>query len=150
MSSPSNGPVVVGIDGSDASHDALRWAADYAKINKLPLKVVIAWHMPTGFGFPMAGLPEDYNPADDAAQILNDTIRDVIGSDTSVPISMEVMEGPPALVLIEESKAASLLVVGSRGHGGFAGLLLGSVSEHCAAHASCPVLIQRHRGADER
>ncbi len=149
MPATAIGPVVVGVDGSDASRDALRWAADYAAMKGLPLKVIIAWHWPTGFGFPIASLPEDYIPADDAAKILQDTISDVLSGESPVPITTEVVEGPPAPALVEASKGASLLAVGSRGHGGFAGLLLGSVSEHCAAHASCPVLIQRHAGEDE-
>jgi nucleotide-binding universal stress UspA family protein len=135
--------VVVGADGSEASNDALKWAADYVALVDAELRVVSAWEWPVSLGVALQ-LPEDYSPLDDAKLNVAQTIAKVLGATPAVAITTEIVEGPPAAVLIEASAHAALLVVGSRGHGGFAGLLLGSTSENCARHAVCPVVIVRH------
>ena len=138
--------VVVGVDGSEASKDALRWAADYAALVQVELRAVAAWQWPVSLGMAMP-VPEDYNPLEDARLALENTVSEVLGDSPSVPVTIDVVEGAPTLALVKESDGAAVLVVGSRGHGGFAGLLLGSTSEHCARHAPCPVVVVRHQEA---
>lgn len=131
--------IVVGVDGSDSSRQALSWAVHYAGLIGAKVDAVISWNYPAGYG--MSGAISDWNPGDDARELLAETIASVLGGDIAVPLSEVVREGNPAQILLDETKDAQMLVVGSRGHGGFAGLLLGSVSAHCAEHAHCPVLV---------
>jgi len=134
--------VVVGVDGSPSSTAALRWALDQARLTKARLRAVIAWEVTpyTGWG---VLVHEDFGAA--AGKLLRESVRETLGFDP--PLDVEVVEavrpGHPAQVLIDESAHAALLVVGSRGHGGFAGTLLGSVSQLCVQHAHCPVLVVR-------
>jgi nucleotide-binding universal stress UspA family protein len=100
----------------------------------------MTWEFPTYYGWG-PGWPGDLDFAADAKKVLDDEIETTLGSSTGVPISAVVVGGHPAPTLVERSKSASLIVVGNRGHGAFAGMLLGSVSEHLAAHARCPVVI---------
>ncbi len=136
--------IVVGVDGSESSVDALRWAAAQARLTGAPLKVVSTWYLPTSSGWAPLW-PPDFDPEIEARKSLSDVIERELGPDTDVEVRQEVVEGHPAPVLVAESEGADLLVVGSRGHGAFAGMLLGSVSEHCASNAACPVVIVRHR-----
>jgi len=134
--SPSH-RVVVGVDGSSASAAALREGARFAAERGAALVAVAAWHVPVGYG----GYPSGWYPELDAKAALDATAKAVFGDTTPANYSQLVREGLPSQVLIEESRGAELLVVGSRGHGGFAGLMLGSVSQACAEYAKCPVLI---------
>jgi nucleotide-binding universal stress UspA family protein len=127
--------IVVGVDGSEPSRAALRWAIDYAALVGAPVEAVMAWSYPVNYG--VAGLPTDWSPEADALAVLDQTVASV----TDAVITKRVIEGNASQVLLDETKDAQLLVVGSRGHGGFAGLLLGSVSANCAEHARCPVLV---------
>jgi nucleotide-binding universal stress UspA family protein len=133
--------IVVGVDGSAASIDALRLAARAAVSAGAQLDVVTSWEWPTSYG--TSGVIADWDPAADAAQILAQAIEAAFGEREPEGLRSLVCEGHPARVLIEASQDAELLVVGSRGHGGFVGLLLGSVSAYCAEHAACPVLVTR-------
>jgi nucleotide-binding universal stress UspA family protein len=135
--------IVVGVDGSDSSKLALEWAARQAKLTGAPLNVVTTWEFPPTLGW-APPYPSDFDPNADATEALRATVHDVLGSDPGVPLQLTVTEGHPSFVLTEAAKGAGLLVVGSRGHGAFAGMLLGSVSEYCAAHASCPVVVVRN------
>ena len=135
--------IVVGVDGSDPSKRALRWAADQAKLTGAKLKVVTSWEYPPTLGW-APPYPSDFDPNEDARKALQETIDAVLGPEAAVVAQAEVTEGHPAFVLTEAARGAELLVVGSRGHGAFAGMLLGSVSEYCAAHAPCPVVVVRH------
>lgn len=135
-------PIVVGVDGSAPSLAALEWAARQAEFTGSWLEAVIVWQWPRSFGYAMA-LPSDYDPAAEAGKVLDSALSDVQKAHPEVEIRSSVIEGFPAQVLAEASKDAEMMVVGSRGHGEFAGLLLGSVSEHCTTHAHCPVLVYR-------
>jgi nucleotide-binding universal stress UspA family protein len=135
--------IVVGIDGSEGSREALRFAAAEAKLRNDRLVAVSAWHVPTalyagaGSGFVAPVEEEDLSGA--ARRAVEAELAEVLGADAGVDLVMR--EGNAAHVLIEESTDATMLVVGSRGHGGFTGLLIGSVGQQCAAHAHCPVVI---------
>ncbi len=143
--------VVVGVDGSEPSKHALRWAQFLARASTSTLEVVAAWQPYTAWGSLGAGwaaMPTDWEPAQDAEKALTTTLGKVFGEQHPVGLQLTVREGNPAQVLLEVSEGAWMLVVGSRGHGGFTGLLLGSVSSSVAAHAKCPVLVV-HADAEE-
>jgi nucleotide-binding universal stress UspA family protein len=145
VTSPDDGAtqrIVVGIDGSEPSIRALRWAARQAEQTRAAVEVVMTWEWPTSYGW-MLPLPSDYDPAEDARRVLSGAVEAAVADHPSLDISTRVVEGHPAPTLVEVSTGADLLVVGSRGHGEFAGMLLGSVSEHCVAHAECPVVVVR-------
>jgi nucleotide-binding universal stress UspA family protein len=135
--------IVVGVDGSPSSIGALRRGARIAAALELPLEAVAAWHYPDLYGGYMGEtfIPDPKMIADGARSMLDDTITAVFGDSPPAGFRSVVHEGRTAEILIAASAGAEMLVVGSRGHGGFAGLLLGSVSEACAAHATCPVLV---------
>ncbi len=138
--------VVVGVDGSDGSREALHWALGEARLRHATLRVVHAWRMP--YSPATAGyvpLPEAplYAAAKKGAQlVLTAEILAIEAGDVTVePL---LVEGSAAAVLREAGKDADLLVVGSRGHGGFVELMLGSTGQQVAHHATCPVVIVRH------
>jgi nucleotide-binding universal stress UspA family protein len=131
--------IVVGVDGSRHSVEALRWAAYQASALGGRLEAVTAWEYPASFGW--ASVPSDWDPAKDMEKVLQDAVSEAFGSQLPSGLELQVREGGAARVLIEAARGATMLVVGSRGHGGFAGMLLGSVSANVAEHASCPVLI---------
>ena len=134
------GHIVVGVDGSPSSKAALRWALDYAGLTGKRVTAVSAWQYPHDYGF--ATTPaEVWHPDTDAAEALEAAVRDVTGDDRPEEFEAITRQGHPTMVLLDLGNEADLLVVGSRGHGGFAGLLLGSVSAACAEHARCPVLV---------
>jgi nucleotide-binding universal stress UspA family protein len=135
--------IVVGVDGSEPSKRALRWAADQAKLTGARLNVVTTWEFPPTFGW-APPYPPDFDPDRDARKALQETVEEVLGTDAGVVVDLTVVEGHPAPVLTETAQGAELLVVGSRGHGAFLGLALGSVSEYAASHAPCPVVVVRH------
>lgn len=139
--------VVVGVDGSDESVAALRWAAHYATGAGATVRAVMCWHYPTVAGSPPVGVA----PAamtEEVRQSLQETLDGAVGEVYPSPgadaIETKIMYGHPAQVLIEESEHADLLVVGSRGHGTFIGMYVGSVSTHCINQASCPVTVVRN------
>ena len=136
------GRIVVGIDGSDASLDALAWAARQAELTGSTLLVATSWEWPSSLGWAVP-IPDNFNPASDAASGLETAVAGVRAEHPAVTIETLVAEGHPAPVLVEASRGADLLVVGSRGRGAFAGMLLGSVSEHCVTRAHCPVVVHR-------
>jgi nucleotide-binding universal stress UspA family protein len=131
--------VVVGVDGSEPSKRALRWAAQFARSVGARLDAIAAWQFPVGYGW--GAVPLEWSPGQDMEKVLTESVDEVFGSDRPEDIRLAVREGGAAKVLLEEAQGALILVVGSRGHGGFAGLLLGSVSASVAEHASCPVLV---------
>jgi nucleotide-binding universal stress UspA family protein len=151
MPAESDGRIVVGVDGSPESLDALRWAADQARLTGGWLEVVIAWEVPASFGIgPSWGYGSSYEglaPFDfvgTARLTLDDAVKTALGDHDGIRVEPRIVEGHPAAALIEQSVGAQLVVVGARGHGGFAGLVLGSVSQHVAGHAHCPVTVVRN------
>ncbi len=147
---PSSGgsteTVVVGVDGSAPSVAALAWAARYADAIGASLQAVLTWHYPSAAGGPPVGVapePVTAEVVQSRHQILDEAIAATCGDKPALPIERRVVYGHPAQSLVDESKNADLLVVGGRGHGGFAGLMLGSVSTYCVTHAHCPVTVVR-------
>ena len=133
--------IVVGVDGSESSKGALRWAIQQAKLIGASVDAVTAWRYPTGYGWaPAIG---EYDFEDDAKNVLAEALGAVSGLEPEVSVCPVVAEGHAADVLLRAAKGADLLVVGSRGHGGFTSPLLGSVSLYCVLHAHCPVLVLR-------
>ena len=140
--------IVAGVDGSPSSLAALQWAVRQAGLTGGRVQAVIAWQFPAAIGgyewAPVAVLEStDYEEI--AQKVVTGAIAAVDTSGCDVPISIKVRKGNAAQVLIDAAADADLLVVGSRGHGGFAGALLGSVSQHCVHHAPCPVAVIRYR-----
>lgn len=133
--------IVVGVDGSEGSLEALRFALEEARLRGGKVSALFAWSIPFVADVPTGLLPElmdDFRA--DAETLLEEQIA-AAGDAGGVEIERIVVEGPPAQALVGESEGAALLVVGSRGRGGFKGLLLGSVSSQCAHHAPCPVVV---------
>ena len=137
--------MVVGIDGSPGSRKALIWAAAEAADHLADLVAITAWErtLIPPLGNPSVPQTRAPDPDQRAIEDLLTVIKEELGADPPVLVQPRVKQGNPAEVLIEESANSDLLVVGTRGHGGFAGLVLGSVSQHVAAYAKCPVAIIR-------
>ena len=134
--------IVVGVDGSDPAKAALAWAIRQGRLTGATIEGVIAWEPPVNYGYPIPVVPST-----DFEQLARDVtlaISDVSSPDDQVPIRWKVVEGNAAQVLLDASAGADLLVVGSRGHGGFVEALLGSVGQHCVHHATCPVVVIRN------
>jgi nucleotide-binding universal stress UspA family protein len=139
--------VVVGVDGSEESVEALCWAVGYAERTGGSVRAVMAWRRQIHGYSSYAGVamvyPEPLDPEKEARECLRGLVTDVVGESGCPPVQQLVLEGHPAGVLVEQSKSADLLAVGARGHGAFTDLLIGSVSNHCVHHAACPVLVFR-------
>lgn len=143
MTDTSERRIVVGVDGSSSARSALRWAVQQADLTGARVQAVAAWEFPAFYsweGGPMP--PDDFERS--ARNGMDETVEAVLaetGSGASLQRDLE--HGHAAQVLLEAARGAELLVVGSRGHGSFYGALLGSVSQRCAQHAECPVVIVR-------
>jgi nucleotide-binding universal stress UspA family protein len=134
--------IVVGIDGSETSQRALEWAAEEARLRGASLEVVHAWHMPYLGVYPMAGTGLDPTAFEEAArETLEVAIGGLATSEPTVQVEQSLLTGSAATAILESAKGADLVVIGSRGLGGFAGLLLGSVSQQVVHHATCPVVV---------
>ncbi|HZN19793.1 MAG TPA: universal stress protein [Micromonosporaceae bacterium] len=142
-SAPREGHVTVGVDGSPGSLAALRWAAHEATLRGCPLRVLYCVTWPAMAA--ALGVPPDAAPREDlhheAEQVLGGAVAQARDAAPTIPVSGAVIDGAPSTVLVEESDRSSVVVVGTRGVGGFAGLLLGSVSGRVAMHARCPVVV---------
>jgi len=143
--------IVVGVDGSPGAHEALRWALTEARLRGAALRVVHAWMVPFIEAIPepwVLGINPPGPPIEkvhetlrqEAEKVLESSARDAVEAG-DVEVEVELVEGRAAQKLLEVARPADLLVVGTRGRGGFAGLLLGSVSQQCAHHAPCPLVI---------
>lgn len=142
--------IVVGVDHSEGAKAALRFALEEATLRQATLRVVHAWQYAyigsTGFESSYPALGGDVKELRDAAAgDLDATLREAIPETGTVEVERRVVKNAPSAALVDESRDADMVVVGSRGHGGFAGLLLGSVSQQVAHHAACPVVIVHQR-----
>ena len=138
------GVVVAGVDGSPSSRRALDWALRQAEATGMKIVAVLAWRAPTGYGTG-ALVASGVEWAEEARIALESIVGPASAEWPQVPVEQRVLEGHPAEILLNQAEGADLLVVGSRGHGGFAGALLGSVSNHCVHHATCPVAVIHDR-----
>lgn len=133
-------PVVVGVDGGPDSIRALQWAADYAASFGATLIALTAYEVtPIAGPYAMAGWEDPAEVEKSARSMLAGVVADTLGD--GVDVKQYVLRGHPAEAMVEASKDAGLVVVGSRGRGGFKGLLLGSVSQHVVSHSHCPVVV---------
>ncbi len=134
-------PVFVGVDGSLDSAWALGWAAEYARRYEAPLHALITWEIPPVYGYPAVVGQEEFATRleEQSRNVLHEPVRETLG--VGAQFVKRVERGHPTPLLVAASKAAQLLVVGSRGLGAFRGMLLGSVSQHCISHAQCPVVV---------
>jgi nucleotide-binding universal stress UspA family protein len=144
---PKKGPrIVVGVDGSPSSREALRWAVRQARLARGTVDAVIAWHIPPvvgGYGWAPVAAVACSGFEDSARQALDGAIGAVVPPADRGLVRRRVVHGIAAQVMLDTSAGADLLVVGSRGHSGFADVLFGSVSQHCIHHAHCPVVVIR-------
>jgi nucleotide-binding universal stress UspA family protein len=134
--------IIVGVDGSGPGHTALAWAVAEARVHGATLVAVTAWEFPfvpsgPGAGFYVGPSAEDLTG--EARRILDESLAAIDLEGLSIERVVEY--GSPAGVLLDQVRPDDLLVVGARGHGGFKGLLLGSVSQQCATHAVCPTVV---------
>jgi nucleotide-binding universal stress UspA family protein len=138
--------IVVGVDGSESSKMALRWAVQQAERTGAMVDEVHALAFPAEYMVGYGWAPS-YTGAEDrekaGEQLLANITAEVVGAHSPVTIRTRTVEGHPAYALMNAAEGADLLVLGSRGHGGFVGALLGSVSQHCVQHATCPVVVIR-------
>ena len=139
------GRIVAGFDGSAPSLEALAWAARQADLTGSTLEIVMTWEWPTSYGWAVP-IPTDFDPEKDVQQAVDTATAGLRAEHPGLVVDTRLVEGHPAPVLVEASKDADLLVVGSRGHGEFVGMLIGSVSAYCVTNARCPVLVYRGKG----
>ena len=143
------GKIVVGVDGSDPSQKAVHWAAGEARLRGAKLVAVHAWSyypsLPSDSLDPMLVTP-GFNAqlGRDAERFVEQEVEKLSGDAPGIEIEARAVEGPAASVLVDIAKDADLLVLGTRGHGGFSGLLLGSVSQQVSHHAPCPLVLVPH------
>jgi nucleotide-binding universal stress UspA family protein len=130
---------VVGVDGSRTSLQAVRWAQYLAGRSDATIEVLSTWEAP--IGLPSAGWSGDWPPEQNAKKIAADAAHEVFGEDLPPHVLVRTRQGAAAATLLDASKHATMLLVASRGYGGFVGMLLGSVSAAVAEHATCPVLV---------
>ena len=145
--------IVVGVDGSEESRAALAWAVEEGRLRQAPVLAIHAWEVPmvpapTGLVPPSVEVVGDLTELrEDAASLVEVMVREIAGDAADVEIRPLMVEDKPVNALLEaaERNDAQMIVVGSRGHGGFVSLLIGSTSDQVARHATCPVVIHRQR-----
>lgn len=141
MDAPSQQRILVGVDGSDSSKEALRAGDGIARALGVPLVALMFWEGPPVYeGW---GTVDPDQPPAGSVELLRTTLADVFGADLPEHVRADLLHGRAAARLVEESGNALMLVLGRRGHGGLRGSALGSVSNACIAHAHCPVLVVR-------
>jgi nucleotide-binding universal stress UspA family protein len=142
--------IVVGVDGSDASREALRWAADEARLRFVPLVAVYTWSFipaqpigdPGMLAMPAGDLAGQLDAESQGARAaLESIVSETLGSEPGMEVEQKLVEGDAGDALVAESESAELVVVGSHGRSGFKAALLGSVSRHVVTHAACPVVV---------
>jgi len=139
MTTAERGLIVVGVDGSPASADALRWAARQAQLTGANLRAVSSWRWPNY----VTRIPPGVDPAGDTERTLNELVDEVMAGFGEVAVTRHVVEGPPGPALLTLAEGAELLVVGAKGRAAFPGMLLGSVAEYCVRNGACPVVVVR-------
>ena len=145
--------IVVGVDGSEESRAALAWAVEEGRLRQAPVLAIHAWEVPmvpapTGLVPPSVEVVGDLTELrEDAASLVETMVREIAGDAADVEIRPLTVEDKPVSALLDaaERNDAQMIVVGSRGHGGFVSLLIGSTSDQVARHATCPVVIHRQR-----
>jgi nucleotide-binding universal stress UspA family protein len=145
--------IVVGVDGSEESRAALDWAVEEGRLRQAPVLAIHAWEVPmvpapTGLVPPSVEVVGDLTELrDGAADLVETMVREIADGAADVEIRPLTVEDKPVNALLDaaERNDAQLIVVGSRGHGGFVSLLIGSTSDQVARHATCPVVIHRQR-----
>lgn len=131
--------IVVGVDGSDGSRDALRWAAGQARLTGAAIRAVASWRWPNY----VTRVPPGADLQGETARTLTETLEPVRAEFDGLQITQHVVQGPAGPSLLTQSEGASLLVVGARGRAAFPGMLLGSVAEYCVRNGPCPVVVVR-------
>ena len=136
--------ILVGVDGSECSRGALDFAAEEAALHGAPLRIVCVWDVPD-VGYAVSAYPKEFLEIiqEEAKAIVARSRARVAELRPTVPVEAVVIKGHPGTVIVEEAKDASLVIVGNRGRGGVASLLLGSVSHHVVHLAPCPVIVVR-------
>jgi nucleotide-binding universal stress UspA family protein len=131
--------IVVGVDGSTGSRDAVRWAAEQARLTGAELRAVATWRWPNY----VTRIPPGADPGADTLSTLQEVIAEIRTAFPDVPVSEHVVEGPGGPALLSQATDAALLVVGARGRAAYPGMLLGSVAEYCVRNGPCPVVVVR-------
>jgi nucleotide-binding universal stress UspA family protein len=139
------GRIIVGIDGSPDSKQALRWAVAQAERTGQEVHAVTAWEVPVTVVLVPTATEQDY--ADHAAAVAERELNEVLGEHPSVRVHAATIEGRPARVLTAMATGEDTLVVGSHGRGELPGMHLGSVASYCVHHAPCPVVLLREAAA---
>ncbi|MET1053149.1 MAG: universal stress protein [Mycetocola sp.] len=143
-SAPPAKAIIAGVDGSESSVNALREARRLSDALRTPLEAVAVWQRSHSM-YDFYESESGWTPEKSVQKLLDDAATAAFGDDRPSRFVTTILEGPPTRSLIRRSSGAEMLVLGSRGHGGFSGLILGSVSSACVAHAMCPVLIVHSR-----
>ncbi len=138
-SQPGTPVIVVGVDGSDASADAVRWAAAQAQLTGTSLRAVATWRWPNY----LTRIPPGVDLSAETAQTLHEVLTAALANHPQVAVTEKVVEGPAGPALLSQARDASLLVVGAHGRAAFPGMLLGSVAEYCVRNGPCPVVVVR-------
>jgi nucleotide-binding universal stress UspA family protein len=136
--------IVVGVDGSEESLEALKWAVAYGRSVGGVVRAMKTWHYP--WAMQTAPAQIDASVSDQTLKELDDAFVKSAVDTSGVEVERAAVEGHASNVLVKESESADLLVVGSKGHGAFTGMLIGSVSQHCVQDARCPVVVVRSKG----
>jgi nucleotide-binding universal stress UspA family protein len=138
-STEPGGLIVVGLDGSEGSRDALSWAADQARLTGSVVRAVATWRWPNY----VTRIPPGVDLQADTERTLHEMVEPVRAAYPDLTITEHVIQGPPGPSLLTQSEGATLLVVGARGRAAFPGMLLGSVAEYCVRNGPCPVVVVR-------
>jgi nucleotide-binding universal stress UspA family protein len=139
VTAPAAPVIVVGVDGSTGSRDAVRWAAEQARLTGAELRAVATWRWPNY----VTRIPPGADPGADTLSTLQEVIAEIRTAFPDVPVSEHVVEGPGGPALLSQATDAALLVVGARGRAAYPGMLLGSVAEYCVRNGPCPVVVVR-------
>jgi nucleotide-binding universal stress UspA family protein len=135
--------IVVGVDGSEGSRQALEWAAGQAGLLGAELRVVSSWRWPNY----LTRIPPGADLQEETEQTVRDLVAPVRAAHASLTITEVVVQGPAGPALLSKAEDATLLVVGAQGRAAFPGMLLGSVAEYCVRHGPCPVVVVRARAS---